>query len=82
MIVDGVEREILFIVAGTGGVGEQGVPDANGQIVGDAAFVKSYKGYGFLLVTAKAGSIAAEYFAVNVNDSSRTRIDSVQVGLI
>ena len=79
MSVDGTEKQIPFIVAGTGGVGEQAVPAASGQTVGDATFVKSYKGYGFLTLTASKGTINAEYFSVDVSNGSRTSIDDVQV---
>ncbi len=42
--------QIPYIVAGTGGINDQAVPQAAGQKTGDHTFLKSMKGYGCLLV--------------------------------
>jgi len=77
--IDGQVRQVPFIVAGTGGVGEQSVPEANGQITGEVEFVKSYKGYGFLLVSAKMSLIEAEFFGVDDKTGKRTSQDIFRI---
>lgn len=83
--VSGQPWQSPYIVAGTGGVGAQGVPTANGEVVGDHQYVSSYKGYGFLLLTAMPGAIESEFFAVDqdpvTSGPRRTSKDKVHVDL-
>lgn len=71
--------EIPYVVAGTGGVGAQSVPDAAGQQTGDHVYVRSFKGYGFLLLTARLGALDVEFLAVDQADC--TSVDRVHVDL-
>ena len=79
MTVANVKKQIPFIVAGTGGVGEQQVPEANGQHVGEATYEKSFKGYGFLLLKASRKSVEVEYFSVETANGTRTSFDKIEV---
>lgn len=81
----GRQIQIPYIVAGTGGVGAQGVPTAAGQVNGDHTYVSSYKGYGFVLLTAMPGAIESEFFGVDQDPVTggprRTSIDRLHVDL-
>jgi hypothetical protein len=57
-------RQIPYIVAGMGGINDQAVPAATGQHEGDHTFVKSRKGFGYMLLEATSGTITAQMIAV------------------
>lgn len=80
--VGGRKLEIPFIVAGTGGIGDQAVLNADGKTTGDHRYDKSYKGFGYLTVAATATTIAATYTTVDPNDQTKkNRYDVVTVDL-
>jgi hypothetical protein len=73
--------EIPYIVAGTGGISDQAIAAANNQRTGDHTFVKSRKGYGYLLITAEAGRLTAAFTAVDDVTGKSTPYDRVVVDL-
>jgi hypothetical protein len=81
MTLQGRALEIPYLVAGTGGIGEQPVPEATGAVTGDHTYVRSRKGYGYLLVTATAGTIAAKFIAVDPEKRTKLAFDQVTVTL-
>jgi hypothetical protein len=74
--------QIPYVVAGTGGINDQVVPTASGQKTGDHTFVKSFKGYGYLLITVYASSIQGTMYAVDPNTHAKTEVESFTVDLI
>lgn len=46
------DKEIPFVVAGCGGHNDAGVDPAEGQIIGDRSFDKSFRGFGYLMISA------------------------------
>ncbi len=73
--------QIPYLVVGTGGINDQAVPPATGQKAGDHTFVKSLKGYGYLLVEVSAASIHATMFAVDPNTHTRSKFEDFTVDL-
>ena len=74
--------EIPYVVAGTGGINDQAVPTATGQKTGDHTFVKSLKGYGYLLIKVTAASIQATMYSVDPNTHVKSKFESFSVDLI
>jgi hypothetical protein len=73
--------QIPYLVVGTGGINDQAVPPATGRKTGDHTFVKSLKGYGYLLVEVSAASIHATMFAVDPNTHARSKLEDFTVDL-
>ena len=74
----GANPAIPFIVAGCGGHNDSSVDEATGQVVGDHSFDKSFKGFGYLLVTASEKTLQIEFFTLEGGDRA---FDSVTVDL-
>jgi hypothetical protein len=77
----GRAMQIPYLVAGTGGINDQAVPQANKQKTGDHIFEKSLKGYGYLLVEASKEAVTATMFEVNTTTKAKSRFDQVVVDL-
>jgi calcineurin-like phosphoesterase family protein len=75
----GQQLDIPFLVAGMGGINDQDVPTATGQTVGDHTFVKSRKGFGYLLVEVAKSRLTAH--AIGVSGTQKAEFDSVTVSL-
>ena len=73
--------QIPYVVAGTGGINDQAVPTASGQVIGDHKFVKSFKGYGYVHVTVDSTTIKCTMYAVDKDTSARTEVESFTVDL-
>ncbi len=73
--------QIPYIVAGTGGINDQAVPQAAGQKTGDHTFLKSMKGYGCLLVEVSDSQITTTMYSVDQTTGARTAFDRVSVNL-
>ena len=78
---NGRPLQIPHIVAGTGGINDQAVPQATGQKTGDHTFVRSMKGYGYLLVEASNSNLTTTMFAVDQTTKAKTAFDKVSVDL-
>ena len=76
---NGKALEIPFIVAGIGGINDQVIIDANGQVTGDTTFVKSHKGYGYTIVEATPKTLLIKMVAVA--GQQKTDIDRASVDL-
>jgi Calcineurin-like phosphoesterase len=77
--VNGRALQIPYIVAGTGGINDQAVPQATGQKTGDHTFVKSMKGYGYLLVEVSNSQITTTMYAVDPTTGAKSAFDTVSV---
>lgn len=72
----GTGREIPYVVAGTGGRGIQSLTAAKGQVQGEATYLKSTTGYGFLRVTVvgasdgAASQVILEFTKVEMNSAN------------
>jgi hypothetical protein len=66
-------------VAGSGGHNDSAVGAATGQIDGDHSFDKSFKGFGYLMVTASAKKLQLDFFEIAAG--SKRLFDSVSVSL-
>jgi hypothetical protein len=57
-------KQIPYIVAGTGGIGTQGVPDASGEPAGspDTTYDASLQSHGYLFVTASKQQLKCEFW--------------------
>ena len=78
---NGRALEIPYIVAGTGGINDQAVPQATGQKTGDHTFVKSLQGYGYLLVEVSATTVTSTMFQVNTTTKAKTQFDVMKLDL-
>ncbi len=79
--VSGRTIQIPYVVAGTGGINDQAVPKATGQVTGDHTFVTSYKGYGYVQVTVDSTTIKGTMYAVDPDTSAKTEVESFTVDL-
>jgi predicted phosphodiesterase len=77
----GRSLQIPYIVAGTGGINDQAVPAATGQKTADHIFVKSLKGYGYLLLEVSVTTIRGTMFAVDPNTHARSTFETFAVDL-
>lgn len=75
----GINHQIPYIVAGCGGRNNAWVPSATGQVVDDHTFVKSHKGYGYLLITAETARLQVKFMAVD--GSAISEMDRVTINL-
>jgi hypothetical protein len=70
--------EIPFIVAGTGGINDQVIGAASGQVTGDHTFVKSHKGFGYLIVEVNSTTLTVKMIGVDgltTSDVDRVAVD-------
>jgi hypothetical protein len=74
--------QIPYVVAGIGGINDQAVPAATGQKNGDHIFVKSLKGYGYLLLQVSATTLEATMYSVDPNTQARSAFESFTIDLI
>jgi hypothetical protein len=75
----GKALEIPYLVAGTGGINDQAVPAATGQVTGDHTFKKSRQGYGYLLIEVTKDTLTAKM--MSVNGQEKAQFDQVTVDL-
>ena len=87
---DGADKQIPYIVAGTAGRGIQSLTPATGQVQGDATYLKSMTGFGFLRVTVvgasngAASQVLLEFTKVEMNSAHQPishPFDSARVDL-
>ncbi len=84
---NGKALQITYIVAGTGGINDQAIVPGNGVKTGDHIFVKSLKGYGYLLIDAQAdphgstATLTATMFQVDTTTKKKSQYDQVTVNL-
>lgn len=78
---NGHALQIPYIVAGTGGINDQAVPQATGQTTGDHTFVKSLQGYGYLLVEVSATTLTSTMFQVDPTSKAKTQYDVMKLDL-
>ena len=71
--------QMICIDAGCGGHAASSVKEAHGQDVGGATFVKSRRGYGYVLVTADANRLVVEMF--QTDGGQKTRVDRATIDL-
>jgi hypothetical protein len=76
---NGKTFEIPYLVVGVGGINDQAVPAATGQVDGDHTFVKSQQGYGYVLVDVTATTIAITM--TSVNGTQRSQVEQFSVDL-
>jgi hypothetical protein len=79
--VGGKAMQIPYVVVGTGGINDQAVPQATGQKTGDHTFVKSMKGYGYLLIQIDTATITGTMFAVDPNTKAKSLFEKFTVTL-
>jgi len=80
--------QIPYIVAGTGGINDQAIVAASGQVNGDHTFVKSLQAYGYLLVKVAgaadketATTLTVTMYQVDPTSQKKTQYDQVTVTL-
>jgi hypothetical protein len=76
---NGQTLEIPYLVVGIGGINDQAVPAAHGQVTGDHTFVSSRQGYGYVLIEVTATAITGTMTAVS--GTQRTQIEQFSVSL-
>jgi hypothetical protein len=54
-------KQIPFLVAGCGGHNDSSVDPADGQLVGDHSFDKSFKGFGYLTIAASQQRLQIDF---------------------
>jgi Calcineurin-like phosphoesterase len=77
----GKALQIPYVVAGIGGINDQAVPTATGQQTGDHIFVKSLKGYGYLLISVSATTIKGTMYSVDPNTTAKSAFETFTVDL-
>jgi hypothetical protein len=70
-------KKIPFLVAGCGGHNDARVDPADGKLVGDHSFDKSFKGYGYLMIAASRRRLKIDFIKLG----TRPPFDSVSVAL-
>jgi Calcineurin-like phosphoesterase len=80
--------QIPYIVAGTGGINDQVIIPATGQVSGDHTFVKSLQGYGYLFVKVAgaadkktATTLTVTMYQVDPTSQKKSQYDQVTVTL-
>jgi len=71
-------QSIPYIVAGCGGHNDSSVQAADGLQTGDHSFDKSFKGFGYLSVTAAPTTLQVDFYSLGATDAP---FDSVTVNL-
>ena len=69
-------RTIPYIVAGCGGHNDAHVDKATGQKIGDHSFDKSFRGYGYLLITASADNLHIDFHTLDGTGKPYDSIDT------
>jgi len=69
-------------VAGTGGINDQAVKQASGQVDGDHTYVASYKGYGYLLIEVNSSTIKGTMFGVDKDSGAKSIVETFKVDLL
>jgi hypothetical protein len=77
----GKTMEIPYVVAGTGGIGDQVVPTATGQKTGDHTFVSSFTGFGYVLIEVSVSAISGYVFKVDQATNTKTAFETFKVDL-
>jgi hypothetical protein len=77
----GKALQIVYVVAGTGGINDQAIVPATGQKTGDHTFVKSMKGYGYLAIQIDHATINGTMFAVDPNTKAKSVFEKFTVTL-
>ena len=70
-------KNVPFVVAGCGGHNDASVDPADGQLVGDHSFDKSFKGFGYLMIAASERRLKIDFIKLG----TRRPFDSVSVTL-
>ena len=65
VLFNGKTLEIPYLVVGVGGINNQAILPAKGEVTGDHAFVTSRQGYGYVLVDVTAAAITVTMMGVN-----------------
>jgi hypothetical protein len=71
--------QMICLVAGCGGHAAASVKAATGQAVGDAIFVKSLRGYGYVMATADKNKLALEMF--QTGNGHKASFDKVTIDI-
>jgi hypothetical protein len=71
--------QLICMDVGDGGHAASSVTAANGQTVGDAKFVKSLRGYGYVLVTVDKNRLVVEMF--ETTGGKKTSFDKATIDL-
>jgi hypothetical protein len=79
VLFNGRTLDIPYLVAGIGGINDQAVPAATGQVTGDHTFVTSRQGYGYLLIDVTATSVTGTM--MGVSGTQRTQVEQFSVSL-
>lgn len=77
----GKEAQIPYIVAGTGGVGEQAVDPPTQKRVGELRFDNALKAYGYLSVTISASKVVLRFTEVDVMTDKTTVFETATLDL-
>ena len=80
--VAGHSMEIAYVVAGTGGINDQAVKQASGQVDGDHTYVASYKGFGYLLIAVNSSTIKGTMFGVDKDSGAKSTVETFKVDLL
>ncbi len=70
-------KEIPFVVAGCGGHNDSHIDPADGTVDGDHSFDKSFKGFGYLIVSASQAQLEIDF----INLGATEPFDSAKVAL-
>ena len=76
---NGKTLEIPYLVVGIGGINDQAVPTATGQVTGDHTFVTSRQGYGYVLLDVTTTTITGTM--TGVNGTQRSQVEQFSVSL-
>jgi hypothetical protein len=74
-----INAQMICIDAGCGGHAKSAVKAANGQHVGDAVYVKSLQGYGYVLATASKDQLVLEMFRTDTGH--KTPFDKATINI-
>ena len=81
----GINKQIPFIVAGTGGRGTAPVKPGDGSVeadpLGSHIFNNSFVGYGYLKLTITAKQINIGVFQVNEQDGTKKQFETISIDL-
>jgi hypothetical protein len=72
--VNGANKDVCYVVAGTGGRSPQPVLKGEGQVLGHIRFDHSYSGHGYLLVTAAKEAVRIEFRPVGPDPNGEDRV--------
>jgi hypothetical protein len=75
-------RQVPFIVAGTGGRGITNISSANGATTGDHSYDVSLKDYGYLMVEVSEKTLLITFIRVDHNDGTKRPFDKVKLDLV